>query len=194
MRVWIVCCSRELHIADRGPAGQVAHDLVERAMRRAQRRADEAVRERREQRQAEQIVGIRGSAGRAAVAREHDVEHAVLGHQGVLHDDVVAAGGGEPDHVPGVLDRVLLARQEHEVLLRWPARLRHHRDQDRALAVIDIAGKAPAAAQADAAWVPALPAVRPAGTNSRPRAPGRRPRTRPAPPAETCRRSRSGRR
>src|SRR3981081_1883441 len=66
------------------------------------------------------------------------------------HDEVVAAGRRQTDRAPGVLDLVLLAMHEQEIRGDAGGR-RHHGEQDRAVAVINVAREAPAVAQPDAA-------------------------------------------
>jgi hypothetical protein len=140
----------ELDGGNRGLAGQLVADLIERALCRAERSAHQAVGESREQRQRIEVALVGFGARRAAVARRHHRQQAVRRRERVRHDDIVAAGRGEADRVPDVLDVVLAAIEEHEMLLRRLVSLRHHGEQDHALTMIDVAGEAPAAAQTNA--------------------------------------------
>jgi hypothetical protein len=53
-------------------------------------------------------------AGADAVEIVDPPEPAILRHEGILYDDVVAAGGFETRDVPGIDDLVIGARQEED--------------------------------------------------------------------------------
>ena len=85
------------------------------------------------------------AAGALGLAGGHDVQQPMVGHEGAVQQHVVAARTRQTHHVPGVFNGVLVGQQQGKILLRGLALLRDHDEEDASLAMVHIAGKAPAA-------------------------------------------------
>ena len=89
----------------------------------------------------------------AALVGVLDEQQAMLGHERVLDDDVLGAGAGEADDVPGVIDGKIRARDQI-VGGAWPIAFGFGRNlgiHEDPLRMIAAAGERPAPAQAIAA-------------------------------------------
>ena len=126
-------------------------ELRHRALRDAERRRRHDVGEHVEHRQAIERAGVHAGPRRRAAFHEIDRQRAVLGHEDVLHFDVVAAGAAQSRRVPGVDDAVVArGQQEHAVIGKLAVR-RGDPAQHRPRAGVDAAGELPAAGEAIAA-------------------------------------------
>ena len=105
----------------------------------------------------------------------------MCGHEGPLHDDVVAGRAAQADDVPDVVDHVVGARDEDGHEVDRPALLAHHQAaQQRPGGVLAAGGESPPARQLVAARDRGQPADRRVGggdehVRARPRPPPARP-------------------
>src|SRR6185312_12309077 len=86
--------------------------LLERALGDAEGRARDDEGEEGEPRQAEDRRSIDGAAGTGTALAGLGREGAVLGHEDVVDDDILAAGAGEAAHIPGVDHRIVAGGQQ----------------------------------------------------------------------------------
>ncbi|MNZ99284.1 hypothetical protein D3C78_1186030 [compost metagenome] len=103
--------------------------------------------------QAEQRGGVHRVARAVLQEAVDGAVGAVLRHEHVLHQDVVGAGGFQAHHIPVVEDGVVRAGDQEGAVVRAVTFLlrRHHGAEEGPLAVLAAGGKAPAAAEAEAA-------------------------------------------
>ena len=140
--------------AARDPGARRLEIILERALRRADRDRGEAGRDVAQHGHGERrVVRIELGAGRAARGRLGKGQHAMRRHEHVVEHERLAAGPGEADHVPGVVDRIILRRGE-EKRRPWRCAVVARRQQsraDRPTRIVAAAGKAPASRHAIAA-------------------------------------------
>src|SRR5215469_12471263 len=88
--------------------------MLDGALRNAERNPRDAEREEADRRQLIQHRGVDRTSGVWPTSDLVDRQRAVFGYQDVLDHDVLAAGAGKADDLPGVDDRVVLGRKQED--------------------------------------------------------------------------------
>ena len=92
-------------------------EILDRALRDAERDAGDAEGEQADRRQPVQHRRVDLAARVGAAGDPLDREAAVIRDEHVVDRDILAAGAGQADHVPGVDDRVIAGRQQEDARL-----------------------------------------------------------------------------
>ena len=182
-------------------------------VRHADDRRGDGAGEDRVERQLVEVGGVLLLTRAEAAAGVAHRQRERVGHEDVLDHDVVGAGAGQADHVPDVVDRVVLARHHERLEVDDLAVVvEDEAAEQHPAAVVAAGGEAPLAGQRVAAlgelrlagrgvrraqpgrWCPRpTPPAAPRRRRARPATGARRPRWRPSRSSRTRRRCRAPR-